>query len=80
MVSVLAVSAVDRELNPRSGQTIDYNIGIPCFFGYHVSLRNKIKDWFACNQENMSHWDEMSFRGLLFQWASTMEIQLSTLV
>ena len=44
MDSVLAVSAVDRGLNPRSGQTIDYNIGIRCFFGYHVSLRNKIKD------------------------------------
>jgi hypothetical protein len=80
MVSVLALSAVDHGLNPRSGQTIDYNIGIRCFFGYHVSLRNKIKDWFACNQENVSEWGEMSFRGLLFQWASTIEIQLSMLV
>jgi hypothetical protein len=80
MVSVLAVSAVDRGLNLRSGQTIDYSIGIPYYFDYHVSLRNEIKDWFACNQENMSHWGEMSFRGLLFQWASTMEIQLSMLV
>ena len=79
MVSVVAVSAVDRGLN-RSGQTIDYNIGIHCFFGYHLSLRNKIKDWFAWNQENMSEQGEMSFRVLLFQWASTIEIQLSMLV
>jgi hypothetical protein len=31
MVSVLASSAVDRELELRSGQTKDYKIGI-CFF------------------------------------------------
>ena len=29
MVSVLALSAVDREFEPRSGQT-DYKIGICC--------------------------------------------------
>ena len=36
MVSVLASSAVDRGLDPRSGQTKDYKIGICCFFAKHV--------------------------------------------
>jgi hypothetical protein len=31
MVSVLASSEVDHELEPRSGQTKDYKIGIGCF-------------------------------------------------
>ena len=50
MASVLALSAGHRGLNPRSGQTID--IGIRCFFDYHVALRNKINDWLAGNQDN----------------------------
>ena len=31
MVSVLALSVVDREFEPRSGQNKDYKIGISCF-------------------------------------------------
>ena len=50
------------------------------FFDYHVSLKNKIKDWLAGNQENGSEWSDTSFRGLLFQRASTMKIQLSMFV
>jgi hypothetical protein len=34
----------------------------------------------AWNQDNVSKWCNMSIRGLLFQWASTMKIQLSVLV
>ena len=65
MVSVLALSAIDRRLNPWSGQTIDYNIDIRCFFDYHVLLRNKIKDWLAWNPKNVSYMRDMSFRGLV---------------
>jgi uncharacterized membrane protein (Fun14 family) len=31
MVSVLALSAVDREFEPQTGQIKDYKIGICCF-------------------------------------------------
>jgi hypothetical protein len=31
MVSILTSSVVDREFEPQSGQTKDYNIGICCF-------------------------------------------------
>jgi hypothetical protein len=34
----------------------------------------------ARNQDNVSEWGHMSIRGLLFQWASTIKIQLSVLV
>jgi hypothetical protein len=80
MVSVLASSAVDRGLETWSGQTKDYDIGICCFSAKHAALRRKNKDWLARNQNNVSEWSDMSTRGLLFQWASTIKIQLSVLV
>ena len=54
MVSVLCSSAVDREFEPRSGQTKDYKIGICCFSAKHAALRRKSKDWSARNQNNVS--------------------------
>jgi hypothetical protein len=80
MVSVLVSSVIDRGFESRSGQTKDYNIGICCFSAKHAALRRKSKDWLARNQNNVSEWDDMSIRGLLFQWASTIQIQLSVLV
>jgi hypothetical protein len=67
MVSVLALIAVDRGFEPRSGQTKDYKIGIRCFSAKHAALRRKSKDWLARNQNNVSKWSDMSTRGLLFQ-------------
>ena len=58
----------------------DYKIGICCFSAMHVSSRRKIKDWLAQNRDNVSKWGDMSIHGLLFQWASTINIQLSVLV
>jgi hypothetical protein len=52
MVSVLALSAVDRVFEPRSGQTKDYKIGICCISAKHAALRRKSKDWLARNQNN----------------------------
>ena len=74
MVSVLTSSAVDR------GQTKDYKIGICCFSAKHVALRRKSKDWLARNQDNVSEWGGMSIRGLLFQRANTIKIQLIVLI
>ena len=56
MVSMLASSAVDRLVEPRSGQTKDYEIGICCFSAKHAALRRKSKDRLARNQDNMSKW------------------------
>ena len=67
MVSMIVSSAVDREFEPRSDQTKDYEIGICCFSGKHPSLRRKNKDWLARNQDNVLEWSDMSTRGLLFQ-------------
>ena len=69
MVSVLALSMVDRGFDPRSGQTKDYEIGICCFSARHAALRSrrKRKDWLARNQDNVSEWGEMSINGVLFQ-------------
>ena len=73
MVSVLSFSAVDRGFESRSGQTKYYKIGICCFSAKHAGLRRKNKDWLARNQYNVSEWSDMSTRGLLFQWASTIK-------
>ena len=80
MVSVFSSSAVDRGFEPRSPQTKDYKIGICCFSAKHTSLRRKSKDWFVRNHNNVSEWSDMSTRGLLFKWASTIKIQFSVLV
>jgi hypothetical protein len=45
MVSVLALSAVDRGFEPQSGQTKDYKIGICCFSTTYAALWKKNKDW-----------------------------------
>jgi hypothetical protein len=74
MVNVLASSAVDHGFKPKSGQTKDYAIGICSFSAKHAALRRKSKDWLARNHDNVSEWGDMSLRGLLFQWASTIKI------
>ena len=39
-----------------------------CFFSAkHTTLRIKSTDWFARNYNNVSEWNDMSTRGLLFQ-------------
>jgi hypothetical protein len=80
MVIVIASSAVDRGFESRLGQPKDYNIGMWCFPAKHAALRRKSKDWLDWNQNYVSEWSDMSTRGLLFQWASTIKIQLSMLV
>ena len=75
MVSGLASSAVDRGFKPRSGHTKDYTICICCFSDKHAVLRRNSKDWLARNQDNVSEYGDMSIRGLLFQWASTIKLQ-----
>ena len=80
MVSMQASSVVDCGFEPRSGQTKDFKIGICCFSAKHAALRSKSKDQLARNQNNVSEWSDMSIRRLLFQGASTITIQLSSLV
>ena len=80
MVSMLASSVVDRGFETQSGQTKNYKIAICCFSAKHEALRKKTKDWLARNQNNVSEWSDMSTHGLLFQWPSTIKIQLRVLV
>ena len=61
MVSVFALSAVDRGFEARSGQTKDYEIGICCFSAKHAALRRKSKDSLARNQDNVSMWSRQVF-------------------
>jgi hypothetical protein len=44
---------------------------------YSLQIVRKSKDWLARNQDDVSEWGDMSIRGLLFQWASTIKIHLS---
>ena len=68
----------DRSLVGSTLKT--YNIGIWYFSAKHAVLRGKSRDWLVRNQNNVSEWNEMSTRWLLFQWTSTIKIQLTTLV
>ena len=62
MVTVLALSAVDRGFEPKV-----YKIGICCFSAKYTAVRRKSKDWLAQNQANVSEWGDMSILRLLFQ-------------
>ena len=77
MVSVRSSSAVDCGFEPRSSETKDYTIGICCFSAKLPALWGKSKYWLAWNQNNVSEWCDIAIRGLLFQRASSREIQLS---
>jgi hypothetical protein len=55
--------------------TIEF--GFVAFFTKNAAIRRKSNDWLARNQSNVSDWSDTSTRGLLFQWASTIQIQLS---
>jgi hypothetical protein len=79
-MSSIKYCVVESGFEPRSSQTKDYKIGICCFSAKHAALRRKSKDWLTQNQNNVSEWGYMSIRRLLFQWASTLKIQLSVLV
>ena len=80
MVGIITFRAVDCGLEPRSGQTKDYKIGICCFSIKHAALRGKNKDWLAKNQDNVSKWSDMSTHKLLFQGVCTIKIQLTVFV
>jgi hypothetical protein len=57
-----------------------YKTGICCFYAKHPELRRQSKDRLARNQNNVSGWNDMFTRRMLFQWASTTKIQLSVLI
>ena len=80
MVSMVVSNVVDRGFEPRSGQIKDYTIVICYFSAEHAAFRRKGKDWLAQNQDNVSEYGNMCVRGLLFQWARPIQIQLSVLV
>ena len=54
MVTMPAVSAIDRGFEPRSLQAKNYKIGVCFLCAKHAALRRKRKDWLARNQENVS--------------------------
>jgi hypothetical protein len=76
MVIVLTASAIARELEPRSGQTNDYKIGMCCFSSKHPALRKMSKDWLAGNQDNVPKWVDMSTSGLLLPFDKYMHVTL----
>ena len=54
MVSLLALSVVDRGFEPRSFQTKDYKIGICCFSAKHTALRSNNKHRLARNRDKVA--------------------------
>ena len=74
MVSILTLNVVDLSPDWVKSKT---KIGICCFFAKYAALRRKSKDWLARNQDNVYEWGDMSIHELLFQRASTLNIQLS---
>ena len=63
----LLCCALDRGLEPRSGQTKDYKIGVYCFSIKHAALRRNSNHVLVRNQDNVSEFGDNSICGLLFQ-------------
>ena len=53
---------------------------IQLVFAKHSALRCKNKFRMALNQDNVSAWNDMPTREMLFQWEGSIKIQLSVLV
>ena len=64
MVSRLASSAVYRGIEPRSGQTKYYAIGICCFISKHAALRRKNRECVMCPSGTKSIFADCCFSGL----------------
>ena len=60
--SMLASSMVDREFEPRSDQTKDYEISVRYFSPQLAILRRKSKDWLARYQDDVYEWGQHVFR------------------
>jgi hypothetical protein len=67
MVCVLSSSVVDREFEPRSGQTKNYKIGMFCFSAKHAALKKRDKTGCLGIRIISPRVGGMSIRGLLFQ-------------
>jgi len=67
------------EVEVPIGSNQSHEIGICCFSAKHAAWRRKNKDWLPRNQDKVSELGDMSIRGLLFQWASTIKLQLCVL-
>jgi hypothetical protein len=65
MVSVLTTGTSWDRAPVRSSQK--YKICICFFSAKPATLKGKNKDWLSRKQDNVSEWDDMSVRGLLFQ-------------
>jgi hypothetical protein len=60
VVSVVALSMVDRGLESPLGQTKEYQLGICCFFDRHEGVTSK--DWLVENQDNMLRVDQYVYQ------------------
>ena len=65
MVNVLVLRAVGIGFEHRSSLTIDYKIGMCCFFVRYATLRRKNKDWLIRNQDNVSEWSNVYPRSVV---------------
>ena len=52
-------SIIANMLATTIGSNKDYKTDICCFSTKHASLRNKNKDWWALNYDNMFAWKDM---------------------
>ena len=76
MITILAPSTVDHEFDLRSGQTKDYVI-VWCLSTIHVAIRNKIKDWLAWSQHDVSEWYDIFIYRLVSVSVSTIKSNMA---
>ena len=70
------MSMVDHGFEPRSGQTKDYKIGIFLLLCYKAYSFKEWEQRLGWHRIKIICPSDMSTHELLFQWASTIKIQL----
>ena len=77
---MLPSSAVDRSVEPWTGQANDYKINILLHLRINSKLNSNSQDWLAWNQDNMAELRDIYMWTVVSVRASSIKIQLSMLV
>ena len=76
VVSIQRLKGRVNPKTPRLGQPKDIKFVFAASPVNHI-IKSNSKDWLAQNQDNVYEWRELSICRLLFQWASTIIIEIS---
>lgn len=67
---------IDNDFESQWGQNKAYEICIFCLKPKYAALGGYSQEWWARNHDNISDWNDMAIRRLLFQLSGTVQIEI----